>query len=1519
MKAPTSIRFFAPIAALIITQAKAILDINTNGMSDVWEKQYNQGALLPNTILSTSDQDLDGWNNLTESIAGTNPFDPNQPTGIVIPQIQPNPAQGFFHIHHPSILGKTYLLQGSADLLSWLDINDVVLAHETQLSSVSGLSTTTGQPPSAFFWRLQIGDYDSDTDDLTDAEEHILQTNPYHNDSDNDGIHDKAELLRALDPLNYDTDADALYDGLEDTLTTNPNNPDTDSDGIPDGEEIANGTNPLLADTDGDGLSDLTEKNLRTNPLLADTDGDGTPDGQEITNSTNPLSNDTDQDGIPDGADTTPLANNALADPDGANLPSNLTTVDTNNLRARWDFNTYATAASVGLFPPTATTAVGNIDVANTGASFDGPDDIGRTVHGMPHSCLHFLTNGAHAIMPPATYLHNLVGQTWSMWIQFTPGALHQTSGIRTWFSYGNNANSSNSSSNPILHTYFHNGTNPTLKVDGYQASGGNGEWSRFVTINVPHHLDDGNWHHISFTRAYISNASRYTLTVDGIPTSVSGGNNINNAPLNTQPWARIGKFKPIGTLNPLTLGLNYTDSDIQLSARIDRLRIYGRALSDAENLALYNQDIDNDNIPDRHEAHYRLWRDHNNNLLREPGELYHILRPCHYDHPDADHDGDGIPTVIEITTTLTDPARADSDGDLIPDGWEKQHNLNPLNPADANLDPDSDGLTNINEYRHNSSPTNPNTDGDATNDGPEAKGPDGNLDTDDGSNPNNPTDNGTRPPAADLLTLNLGVGDRSQSASEDYVLHVYQLQPDGTEKRIYTLRSGGFGQYKEQTKSLPRDKTYTFQIDWQGTTNNSTSPLSNPEGADFDYHLVIEPLSGNQTHTLIDAYDPKTKTVDTTNKLLDPQDIAPSDDNNDNVTEFLTTHEPKRVILLRAAILVDANRDGQFSKEDEGQITEQKPWRIWINDDNDWHETGGNDISGDSSLKCDCGNHYIDQERDLVDFFPLTLQIRDSLKILPKTDYRYAITQTLPTLSDANFNVAWVKDYELENYYGPCDKHHTDIEFARKVSKLNTEYVLDFLNGRVIPDDMLDRLAQGKGALLVEGRNATEHPLKLEIRKKDGNTLVSSVSLPIRISKVEDMYRTVNLMYAATEYDGTPRNRDAEGTFTRITEPPAYPDSETNAKYFVFVHGFNVSPKKSRGWNAEVFKRMHQLGSKARFVGITWDSDELLPNYHRAVFQAFQTGDVLGGALSSFTGNADVTIAAHSLGNMVVSHAIQDGGFRPSRYYSINAAVAREAYTTTGIDNVEKRRMVESSWKSYWDYNPNNLADPPLKHLLAANWHELLPTEDNRSKLSWKNRFQDVKENTFHYNFYSAGDDVVRDADPNRSTASVLATALSGHGFSSYSWAAQEYVKGGTSAALFAMQPSGLTQGGWATNITHMNFEMTGNAGHHVPSTAQQAALIDVSGLIEEPFFLKFDEPVLHHPAKGQNSVGSNLAGENKVKYILLARGIPALSFAAATHSIPDTEGNFDMEGTMRTDSNQWPTEGRGNNSNDI
>jgi len=47
----------------------------------------------------------------------------------------------------------------------------------------------------------------------------------------------------------------------------------------------------------------------------------------------------------------------------------------------------------------------------------------------------------------------------------------------------------------------------------------------------------------------------------------------------------------------------------------------------------------------------------------------------------------------------------SDSDGDGMPDGWELQYGLNPLDPGDAHADLDGDGYSNLQEYRLGTAP----------------------------------------------------------------------------------------------------------------------------------------------------------------------------------------------------------------------------------------------------------------------------------------------------------------------------------------------------------------------------------------------------------------------------------------------------------------------------------------------------------------------------------------------------------------------------------------------------------------------------------------------------------------------------------------------------------------------------------------------------------------------------------------------------------------------------------------------
>jgi hypothetical protein len=204
---------------------------------------------------------------------------------------------------------------------------------------------------------------------------------------------------------------------------------------------------------------------------------------------------------------------------------------------------------------------------------------------------------------------------------------------------------------------------------------------------------------------------------------------------------------------------------------------------------------------------------------------------------------------------------------------------------------------------------------------------------------------------------------------------------------------------------------------------------------------------------------------------------------------------------------------------------------------------------------------------------------------------------------------------------------------------------------GVALPDSFADavRADPSKGVILIEGRAETTEPLVLEIWRKGRKALEKS--LPLRVAPVEQMYARVNLRDGAAAV--TPGSR----------LPPA------NGTNVVFLHGYNVDAEKARGWHAEMFKRLWQSGSKARFHGVTWKGDERildsygLPafHYHENVENAFLAAPYLKNYVNGLSG--EKIMMAHSLGNMVVSSDIADHGMGVDKFFMFNAAVPAEAF----------------------------------------------------------------------------------------------------------------------------------------------------------------------------------------------------------------------------------------------------------------
>src|ERR1041385_3807110 len=98
------------------------VDVNTNGLSDIWELIYGTTGLDPD-----ADSDGDGVINRLEAISGTNPFDANSAPRISPLVISTTDAS----VSMSSALGKKYQLQ-SAELIcspggtNWVDVVSTV-------------------------------------------------------------------------------------------------------------------------------------------------------------------------------------------------------------------------------------------------------------------------------------------------------------------------------------------------------------------------------------------------------------------------------------------------------------------------------------------------------------------------------------------------------------------------------------------------------------------------------------------------------------------------------------------------------------------------------------------------------------------------------------------------------------------------------------------------------------------------------------------------------------------------------------------------------------------------------------------------------------------------------------------------------------------------------------------------------------------------------------------------------------------------------------------------------------------------------------------------------------------------------------------------------------------------------------------------------------------------------------------------------------------------------------------------
>ena len=449
----------------------------------------------------------------------------------------------------------------------------------------------------------------------------------------------------------------------------------------------------------------------------------------------------------------------------------------------------------------------------------------------------------------------------------------------------------------------------------------------------------------------------------------------------------------------------------------------------------------------------------------------------------------------------------------------------------------------------------------------------------------------------------------------------------------------------------------------------------------------------------------------------------------NNGATQTATV--PRAFLLLpNASLAVDYNRDGRIEVNEKDDLPGRQPYQFWINDDSDGSTAasvlGTSDLPGAtpgafglSLREPDYADDKVNGVADLVDWFPVWLNISNLLAVFPPAQYEYRLVHSEGAL---NFLYSSLRPAEAGSYLTNASATGFGENFDQPAATASGVRQLT-ADGVALSRSFLDKIARGEdGVLLFEARQATTQPLRLEVRNL--KRTVTALELPLQISGAESMYAWVNMRGAAGE--------DVERPADLF--PQNWPLFADDDQAFVFLHGYNVNERQSRAWAAEMFKRLWWSGSRRRFYAVSWHGEDTQVasqttiNYHVNVRHAFETAPVLAFFLNNNLAGQDITLAAHSLGNMVACSAIQDYDAAPDRFYMLDSAVAMEAFDH-GLTN--QPFMTHPDWRHY------------PERLYSSEWCRLFPGDDGRSALTWRGRFQDVARWTDLYNFYSSGEEV--------------------------------------------------------------------------------------------------------------------------------------------------------------------------------
>jgi len=384
-------------------------------------------------------------------------------------------------------------------------------------------------------------------------------------------------------------------------------------------------------------------------------------------------------------------------------------------------------------------------------------------------------------------------------------------------------------------------------------------------------------------------------------------------------------------------------------------------------------------------------------------------------------------------------------------------------------------------------------------------------------------------------------------------------------------------------------------------------------------------------------------------------------------------------LLLLPIEIAVDGNRDGTIEFGSSADRTEEeKPYRFWINDDEDGDDEAGEVVP---ATRMDSEDDVVETKRDLEDLTRIWLNIGGFHEQLESGEIELGFKWADTNGSTPSIKIYWAADSEGKRDY-LFDEDAAAAQLAENyktalatVSSGNTS----FIDKKVFADISS---TEGKVYFLYEG--VTEGSGKLTSVIKIGGNEYEAASVDLRLLHVRNMYERVKV---------TPDNPDSfaepsEFVGDSSVDPNELPetpnvqwvedpngkafveDPEEEKEYLIFVHGWRMTYEGSQKYAESMFKRLWHTGYRGRYAFVRWPTyskdthptTEGLFTYNISDYRAWVSGEGVAQFVNSRPPAYVRNIAAHSMGNIVVSSALREG-MNVENYALLNAAIPAMCY----------------------------------------------------------------------------------------------------------------------------------------------------------------------------------------------------------------------------------------------------------------